>query len=96
VDAGVIVAGGAGGHFNPTSMMHGSLEADGGMHHIGDFGNVIVNADGNGSKTITTSEWKVSDVLNRAVVFHAGKDDLTTQPTGDSGPRVACGIIAPF
>lgn len=66
VDAGVIVAGGAGGHFNPTNMMHGSLVADGGMHHAGDFGNVTVNADGNGSKSLTTTEWTVGGVGGRS------------------------------
>jgi superoxide dismutase, Cu-Zn family len=96
-DGGVIAAGGAGSHFDPNkTMMHGSIESDGGVHHAGDFGNVTVGADGKGMKVITTSEWTVGDIVNRAVIIHAKKDDLVTQPTGDSGPRVACGVIAPF
>lgn len=95
-DAGLVPAGGAGGHFNPTSMMHGTVESDGGMHHAGDFGNVTVGADGNGSKTLTIKDWTVGDVVNRSLVIHADADDLMTQPTGASGARQACGIIMPF
>ena len=89
-----IAAGAALGHWNPRNMMHGAIEGDGGMHHAGDFGNVTVSADGTGTKVITITEWSVADVLNRAVIVHAGADDLVTNPTGNSGSRVACGVIA--
>jgi superoxide dismutase, Cu-Zn family len=92
-DAGPTPAGAAGGHYNPNNMSHGSIEADGGMHHAGDFGNVTVSAAGTGTKVIKVTEWTVTDVLNRSVIFHAAIDDLATQPTGNSGGRVACGII---
>lgn len=92
-DAGPTPAGAAGGHFNPGNMTHGSIEADGGMHHAGDFGNVTVSAGGTGTKVIKTSEWTVASVINRSVIFHAGMDDLVQPMTGNSGARVACGII---
>ncbi len=95
-DAGLVVAGAAGGHFNPGNVQHGSIESDAGTHHPGDFGNVTVGPSGAGGKIIKTTEWKVADVVNRSMIFHAGMDDLTTDPTGNSGGRVACGVIAPL
>lgn len=92
-DGGVVVAGAAGPHWNPTSMKHGVLGSDGGMHHAGDLGNVTVNAGGMGNKVIKTEEWDVADVLGKAVVVHAGRDDLMTDPTGNSGGRIACGVV---
>ncbi len=92
-DAGTTPAGGAGGHWNPAAMNHGHIVADGGMHHAGDLGNVTVAAGGGGNKMLTTAEWKVSDVVGKAVVVHAAADDLMTNPTGNSGARIACGVI---
>lgn len=87
----------AGGHWNPATHNHGSPE--GGEQHLGDLGNITVGQDGKGTLTISMAGWKLgdsstSDVVGKAVVIHANPDDFTTQPTGNSGGRVACGVIA--
>lgn len=84
----------AGGHFNPTGMPHAGPDAT--MHHAGDLGNVM--ADAAGKATIDYLDKKLSlsgetSVLGRGIVVHAKADDLKTQPSGDSGPRVAVGVI---
>lgn len=92
-DAGF--AGAAGGHWNPTDAGHGFPTAT--THHAGDLGNVIVT-NGTGATNLMTSTIKLADgdTLNpvgKAVVFHQGTDDGTTQPTGDAGARAACGVL---
>lgn len=89
----------AGGHWNPTNQPHGKWGAAEG-YHKGDIGNFTADADGNGTVSLTTSEWCIGcgdtnkDILGRAVIVHQGTDDYTTQPTGDAGGRVSCtGII---
>jgi Cu-Zn family superoxide dismutase len=89
----------AGGHWNPTDMEHGAPDAA--SHHAGDFGNFEVTADGLAEATITTSDFtlgegptSVFDADGTAIILHAGRDDLMTQPSGDSGPRFACGVVA--
>jgi Cu-Zn family superoxide dismutase len=85
----------AGGHFNPTSTPHAAPEVD--PHHAGDFGNVTADANGNVTTTITTRSITVaegaSSAVGRAVILHANPDDLTTQPTGNAGGRIACGVV---
>ena len=84
----------AGGHFNPTAMMH-SAPTDS-IRHVGDIGNIVADSDGN-----ATLEWVdshmtfegTSSIIGRGVIIHAGEDDLTSQPTGAAGARVACGVI---
>ena len=85
----------AGGHFNPTSMPHAAPTAA--SHHAGDAGNVEADANGNVNETkvltgITVSPSSTS-VVGHAVILHANPDDLTTQPTGNAGPRIACGVV---
>ena len=85
----------AGGHFNPTHMPHGSPE--GPNHHAGDFGNMTVGADGHGhleldSRTLTIAAGEMS-VVGHAVVVHANPDDFATQPTGNAGGRIGCGVV---
>ncbi len=89
----------AGGHWNPTDMEHGAPDAD--PHHVGDFGNFEVTADGLAEATITSSDFtlgegptSVFDEDGTAIILHAGEDDLKTQPSGDSGARFACGVVA--
>lgn len=89
---------GAGPHWNPTDAGHGF--PNGTTHHAGDLGNVTIAAGGAGTATVTTNTIKLKsgDPLNpvgKAVIFHQGSDDGTTQPTGDAGTRAACGIIQP-
>jgi Cu-Zn family superoxide dismutase len=85
----------AGDHYNPTSMEHG---APGDMpHHAGDMGNLEVGADGTGTATITLPGVTLTpgdhSLAGRAIVVHAKEDDFRTQPSGNSGDRVACGVI---
>lgn len=81
----------AGGHFNPAKNDHGAptnIE-----RHMGDLGNI--EADENESATITYVDETVtlSQILGRGIIIHAGEDDLTSQPTGAAGSRIACGVI---
>ncbi|MCG9792430.1 superoxide dismutase family protein [Flavobacterium algicola] len=87
-----------GGHWNPTFKNHGKWGV--GDYHKGDIGNFTADENGKGSITFTTDEWDIGsgdptrDILNHGIIVHKGKDDFTTQPTGDAGGRVACtGII---
>ncbi len=85
----------AGGHFNPTKKAHG--HPDKGEHHLGDL--PMLEADAKGEATLTTVVKGVSisegenGIVGRAVIVHAAPDDYKTQPTGNSGGRVACGVI---
>lgn len=86
----------AGDHFNPTNVQHGDPSVP--PHHGGDFGNIEVGADGTGNADFTTNMLTLGtgapdDVLGHAVIVHAGQDDLTTQPSGNSGARIACGVV---
>lgn len=85
----------AGGHFNPTGAPHAGPEAA--SHHSGDFGNVTADAKGEVHTHFTTRSITVTEgsqsVVGHAVILHANPDDLTTQPSGNAGPRVACGVV---
>jgi len=94
-DAAPVPGGGAGSHWNPATHMHG-VAVDGG--HLGDIGNIMVDAAGAGHLVFETDLWSLgtgepNDILNHAVVLHAATDDLMTDPSGNSGSRIACGII---
>ena len=86
----------AGGHFNPTAQPHG--RAAQGMHHMGDSDNLVADAKGVARvdahfKGVVIGGGALNDVLGKAVIVHAGADDYTTQPTGNAGGRIACGVI---
>lgn len=86
----------AGGHFNPTGKSHG--HPDKGEHHLGDLPMLNAGSDGEASlstvvKGLSIGGGESTDIVGRAVIVHAGPDDYTTQPTGNSGGRVACGVI---
>jgi superoxide dismutase, Cu-Zn family len=86
----------AGGHFNPAGMAHGAPDAQ--SHHAGDFGNVTADDKGEVhtrfmTHSVTVKEGMSNSVAGRAVVLHANPDDLVTQPTGNAGGRIACGVV---
>jgi Cu-Zn family superoxide dismutase len=93
-DCRALDATSAGGHFNPEGKKHGAPEDV--ERHVGDLGNL--EADENG---MAVQEWSDSlialngphSIIGRAVIIHAGEDDFTTQPTGNAGARVACGVV---
>ncbi|MGI4938702.1 MAG: superoxide dismutase family protein [Janthinobacterium lividum] len=93
-------ASSAGGHYNPTRMAHGAPDAA--VHHGGDFGNLVADANGESSLSIglpltignMAKAGDSASIIGRAVVVHADADDLVSQPAGNSGKRLACGVIA--
>jgi Cu-Zn family superoxide dismutase len=87
-------ASSAGEHFNPYKAPHGGPE--GTDHHLGDLGNIVADANGQVDTTLSARELAFSgpaSVLQKAVIVHAGEDDLQTDPSGNSGDRVGCGVI---
>jgi Cu-Zn family superoxide dismutase len=87
----------AGSHFNPTNQSHGNPQSPG--HHAGDMLNVRSDAQGVAEVSIDNADVSLqtgqpNDVLGKALVMHAKPDDYTTQPSGDSGDRIACGVVA--
>jgi Cu-Zn family superoxide dismutase len=85
----------AGGHFNPTSKPHGDPAA-GAEHHTGDMPMLQADASGNASVNVVLSGMAIgsgNDITDKAVIIHKDPDDYKTQPTGNSGARVACGVI---
>lgn len=84
-----------GGHFNPTGQPHGAPDRP---HHGGDMPALKADAKGNAEATLmldgVTLGTGPADLLGKAVIVHAKPDDYTTQPTGNAGGRVACGVIA--
>lgn len=84
----------AGGHFNPTAAMHGE--------HAGDLGNLTADGEGDALLigdwtvfTLDTGDLSLLDADGSALVIHETVDDLVTDPSGNSGGRIACGVIAP-
>ena len=86
----------AGGHFNPTGKPHGNPSVP--DHHTGDMPMLVADASGNASLSMELGAMTVgsgaTDIVGKAVIVHKDPDDYTTQPTGNSGARVACGLIA--
>ena len=81
----------AGSHFNPTNDPHAGHDAD--KRHMGDLGNIEADASGKARLEITDKKIKIDAIIGKAVIVHEKADDLKTQPTGDAGGRVACGVI---
>lgn len=87
----------AGGHWNPTMKPHGK-RGDGSSFHKGDIDNISVGDDGKGSLRLTVEGWSVggpdsTNVIGKSVIIHAERDDFTSQPSGNAGARVSCGVI---
>jgi len=91
---GVCVTGGdvpfsaAGGHFDPRGVPH--------PLHAGDLPPLLSSADGIALVVIYTDRFRPSDVAFRSVIIHGMTDDLHSQPAGNSGARIACGVIQPL
>ena len=87
----------AGGHFNPESKKHGFDNPEG--HHAGDLKNFTVRADGKAKAKLENSDVTLKDgphsllTNGAAVVVHAKADDYKTDPAGNSGDRIACGVV---
>jgi Cu-Zn family superoxide dismutase len=84
----------AGSHFNPHSKNHGSPDAD--NRHAGDMGNIEVDANGKGHLEYLDKSIELEgsgSIIGKSVIVHANEDDLKTQPTGNAGGRLACGVI---
>lgn len=88
----------AGGHFNPEKKQHGTMNPQG--PHAGDLPNVTIGPDGTGRLETTTTRISLAsgpaslfDADGSAIVIHAAPDDYKTDPTGNSGGRIACGIV---
>jgi Cu-Zn family superoxide dismutase len=84
------------GHWNPGNKQHGKWGS--GNHHAGDIGNVKLDGQGKGTLTIETDLWTLGgdamkNIVGKAVIVHSGVDDYTTQPTGNAGSRIGCGVI---
>ena len=89
-------ASSAGGHFNPTQQPHGHPDA--GQRHAGDLPNQQANAEGVATVDVLAKDIQLgtggnTDILGDAVIVHAQPDDYSSQPSGNSGARIACGVI---
>ena len=105
-DANGVTFGGAGGHFNPHGAPHGEhTRGEHADHHAGDLPNLVVNEDGQGRLNTASAHFTLAhdvaeslfDANGSAIVVHANQDDYVTQTgplgPGNSGPRIACGVI---
>lgn len=84
----------AGGHFNPGGHDHGGPDDE--VRHVGDLGNIEAGDDGTARLEMVDSLMTFSgpnSIIGKGMIVHDGEDDLTSQPTGDAGGRVACGVI---
>lgn len=99
-DCSAADASSAGEHFNPAHLSHGSPNPL--MFHAGDLGNINIDTNGHGTLNLvipTTNfhpdflDW--SGIIGKSLVLHSKADDLVSQPSGDSGSRIACGVIQP-
>jgi superoxide dismutase, Cu-Zn family len=88
----------AGGHFEPAQHQHGYMAADG--PHAGDMPNQFAGSDGrlaanvlNPNVTLSDGPMSVLDADGSAVIVHAKPDDYASQPTGNAGDRIACGVV---
>ena len=83
-------------HWNPTNAQHGKWGSA--SFHAGDIGNIQLNANGKGTMSLTTDLWTLGgqpakNILRKAIIVHGGIDDYKTQPSGNAGTRIGCGVI---
>lgn len=95
-DCSAADASSAGGHFNPAGVAHGKAGST--PHHAGDIDNIVADASGVAHVNvhvpgITLGGGAGNDIAGRAIVVHAAADDYASQPSGNAGARIACGVI---
>jgi len=86
----------AGGHFNPFDTPHGGPDAPAGERHVGDLGNLEADEEGRATydrRNDLLAFHGEANIVGRSVIVHAQADDLESQPVGDAGARLACGVI---
>lgn len=83
----------AGGHWNPAGRQHGHLNPAG--QHAGDLPNLTVSTNGRGAINFLATGGPLNDADGTALVIHAKPDDYKTDPSGNSGDRIACAVISP-
>ena len=87
----------AGGHWNPTFENHGKWGDEGG-YHKGDIGNIEADENGMAELKMQTDEWCIGcgdesrDILGKSIIVHQGADDFVSQPSGNAGARISCGV----
>jgi Cu-Zn family superoxide dismutase len=84
----------AGGHYNPSNSQHGGVHSN--AYHAGDMPNIVSDNSGNASYRTTLTGISIvgyQSIIGRAVVVHRDPDDYKSQPAGNSGPRIGCGLI---
>jgi len=87
-------ASSAGGHYNPTNKKHGGPDSE--ERHLGDLGNLDANGSGFAHYDRIDSNLSLNgdmSIIGKSIVIHADEDDLKTDPAGNSGKRIACGVI---
>ncbi len=88
----------AGGHFSPRGHKHGGIDSS--KRHVGDLGNITADSTGRAVVSLVMPKGSLEragegqmSIIQKAVVVHEGRDDLKSQPSGDAGRRIACGVI---
>lgn len=76
-----------GGHYNPENKPH--------PQHAGDFPPLLRTGDGTAHLAFDTDRFDINQAIGRAVIIHINPDDFKTQPSGDAGEKIACGVISP-
>ena len=95
-DCGGTDAAAAGSHLNPNGTPHGDPNDADQRHHAGDLGNVRAEDDGTVKQWLRSEDLQLqgpAGVVGKTVVVHSGDDDLKSQPAGESGQPIACGVI---
>ena len=88
----------AGGHWNPNNKKHGEWGSE--SHHKGDIANLFADSSGNSSLKFETDLWCLGckdesyNILGKSIIIHQGLDDFHSQPSGNAGKRIGCGIIS--
>jgi Cu-Zn family superoxide dismutase len=80
----------AGGHFNPAGKPHGPQD---GEHHAGDMPNIVADSYGNANASFDLRAVTVKSFEGKGLIVHRDPDDYQSQPAGNAGPRVACGVV---